>query len=74
VIVAVVLVVRRIVEDGWLDPMGSARFVCGGWTRVFCVFFFLDGVFLSFFSFGSLFHGCHGVGICKPSVIIFLGV
>jgi len=54
VIVAVVLVVRRIVEDGWLDPMGSARFVCGGWTRVFCVFF-LVGVFLFFFPLGPFF-------------------
>jgi len=55
VIVAVVLVVRRIVEDGWLDPMGSARFVCGGWTRVFCVFFFSLVFFYPFFPLGPFF-------------------
>jgi hypothetical protein len=49
----------------------------GGWTlwvvlglcvvvgQGFFVFFFLVGVFLSFFSFGSLFHGCHGMGIYR---------
>lgn len=46
---------RRIVEDGWLDLTGSSRFVCGGWTRVFCVFFFSLVFFCFFFPLGPFF-------------------
>jgi hypothetical protein len=46
-------VVRRRVEDRWLDLIGGAGFVCTGWTRVFHVFLFFSClcIFSLFFLF-----------------------
>jgi hypothetical protein len=68
VTITVGLVVRRRVEERWLDLIGGVGFVCTGWTRVFHVFLFFSClyIFSLFFFVSSLSHtlySCPGVGI-----------